>query len=138
MSKLTAFLFCFVFGASPLLAGSSKASALMGQSIWNAFTCSAIAFHTGDHDKHERLLLRGLVQGEEFLLAYQANKIYPSDFKGTVPAPVAESLDGPAPTIEFVMGRIYEKANRKALEIDGDLRILQAKFLEFGCDALVR
>lgn len=83
-------------------------------------------------------MLPGLLRGEELVTDYRSNKIAGTGFFSQAPKPVVEALDGPAPTPEFVMGRVYEQANQlvnswSEHSMDSG-QGLQVKFHELGCD----
>jgi len=96
------------------MAESSKEYAMMGQSTWVAFECSALASKTGNAKEQERLFTFGYEEGLKFIDALKSEKIKNSDLKSEVPLTVLWSLQGPTP--DFMLGRVFEVAMEYALK----------------------
>jgi hypothetical protein len=94
-------------------AQTSHEYALMGQKLWATFECSQWASYADDKDEEVRLFKLGYGQGREFVEAAWSNKLNRQDLSDIdiAPSEVQNGLDGPS--VDFVLGRIYEKAYHK-------------------------
>jgi hypothetical protein len=92
-------------------AQTSREYALMGQKLWATFECSQWASYADDKDEEVRLFKLGYGQGREFVEAAWSNKLNRQDLSDIAPSEVQNGLDGPS--VDFVLGRIYEKAYHK-------------------------
>ena len=90
------------------LGQTSQQNALMGNKLWAAFECAALADVTGNAKEGQRLFDIGYNQGRLFVEAVQAGKVAEQDIKGKVPPAVLLLLHGP--TVDFILGRIFEAA----------------------------
>src|ERR1700730_12311747 len=87
---------------------TSEQYALMGQKLWAGFECGALAEHAGKAEESGRLYRLGYDQGQTFLDAFRAGKV-DEQVKGKLPIAVLFLLDG-GPTVDFILGRIFESA----------------------------
>jgi hypothetical protein len=67
----------------------------------------------GDVEEQERLFLFGLDQGRKFLEAVQAHKVTKEDLSTEPPLIMLMLLQGPTP--DFILGRVFESAQKSAL-----------------------
>jgi hypothetical protein len=93
------------------MAQSSKEYAMMAKASWAAFECTALASVLQDFEEEKRLFDYGYEQGRRYLAAFREGKVTGSDVVSTVPLPFQLA----APTAEFVLGTVYEKAQQHAL-----------------------
>lgn len=94
------------------LAGAGKATS--GRIMWSAFVCTMYAEMSKNHEQQQRLFDLGVDRGREFLRAVRAGEIADSEISNKVPLAVAMSLNGP--TIDFIIGRIFEQATGYAFD----------------------
>jgi hypothetical protein len=76
----------------------------MGNKLWAAFECAALADVTGNAKEGQRLFDIGYNQGRLFVEAVQAGKVAEQDINGKVPLAVLLLLRRPsqgAPTFQF-------------------------------------
>lgn len=139
---VTAALVTSALAATGAQAQSSPELAAMGLATWSAFECSTLAAKTKNAKEQERLFLYGYRQGQTFIAAVRAGKIDRKDLSSVVPVFVMLLLEGP--TTDFMLGRIYEYAQRNVLkdvltteqELNTDdvqTRLAQSKFLKANC-----
>ena len=93
---------------------TSQQYALMGRKVFAAFTCSALSTAAGKTDETKRLFNIGYEQGTIFINALQSGKITNADLNNQVPMGVLFVLYGP--TVDFILGRIYEVATDETLK----------------------
>jgi hypothetical protein len=91
----------------------SREYAVMGQEPWSAFQCSSWASKTSDAKEQERLFLFGYSQGNKFFAVLRAKRIMQEDISREVPLAVMMLLEGP--NDDFILGRIFEFAQKHAL-----------------------
>jgi hypothetical protein len=103
-----------VLAVAPLKASaqSSKEYAVMGQKLWAAFECAALATVAEEVDEQRRLFDLGYEQGKIFVQAIRNGKIEEKDLSGSVPVGVLWKLEGP--NADFILGRIWESAFEQA------------------------
>ena len=89
------------------LGQTSQQYALMGHELWAAFECAALADVAGTREG-QRLFDIGYNQGKVFVEAVQAGKVAEQDIKEKVPFAMLLLLHGP--TVDFILGRIFEAA----------------------------
>ena len=87
---------------------TSEQYGVMGQKLWAAFQCGALAEHAGRAEESRRLYKIGYDQGTAFVGAYKAGKV-DQQARNNVPLAVLLMLDG-GPTVDFILGRIFESA----------------------------
>ena len=101
-----------------LFGQTSEEYAAMGQKLWAAFECGALAEYAGKIEESRKLYDLGYNEGKNLLDAIRARKV-DEQAKSKVPLPVLVMLDG-GPTVDFILGRIFESAmrdtNRQLLE----------------------
>lgn len=96
------------------LADAPSEHALMGRSIYSAFTCSVLASLMEEEKEHERLFTYGYEQGRVFVDRVRSGKITNEELRKSVPMGVSMYLRGPSS--DFILGRIYSDAEDWALE----------------------
>jgi len=96
------------------MAQTSKDYAKLGRSAWNAFECSALASKAKNPQEQERLFRYGYDQGLRFIDAVRSGDIERQDVSAAVPLAMALRLQGP--TADFALGRIFEAAQKSALD----------------------
>jgi hypothetical protein len=106
LSAITA-LFLAAFPTT-LLAQTSDEYAAMGQKLWDAFECGALAEYADKPEESGRLYKLGYDQGKTLLNAFRAGKVDQQAIS-KLPRPVSFMLDG-GPTVDFILGRIFELA----------------------------
>lgn len=90
----------------------------MGRKAWSAFECSALASVIDRPEQQRRLFLLGYEQGKDFINALRTEKVEKEDVDRNVPIIVLLLLEGPNP--DFMLGRIYENAQRAVLDSLGE------------------
>jgi hypothetical protein len=80
----------------------------MGQKLWAAFECGALAEAAGKIEESSRLYKMGYDQGKTLLDALRAGKV-DEQARRELPIAVVLMLDG-GPTVDFILGRIFESA----------------------------
>jgi hypothetical protein len=91
-----------------LLGQTSEEYAAMGQKLWAAFECGALAEYANKPEESRRLYNLGYDQGKTLLDAFRAGKV-DQQARSKLPIPVLFMLDG-GPTVDFILGRIFESA----------------------------
>ena len=91
-----------------VLGQTSEEYAAMGQKLWAAFECGALAEYADKPDETARLYKLGYDQGKILLDAFRAGKV-DQQARSKLPIPVLSMLDG-GPTVDFILGRIFEVA----------------------------
>jgi hypothetical protein len=91
-----------------LLGQTSEEYAPMGQKLWAAFECGALAEYADKPEESGRLYKMGYDQGKTLLDAFRAGKV-DQQARSKLPIPVLLMLDG-GPTVDFILGRIFESA----------------------------
>jgi hypothetical protein len=99
---------------TPTIADDSRDCAHKGRAMWSAFECSSLASKNGNAEEQGRLFLYGYNEGQQFIAAVKAKKIKKDDLSSEVPMIVLLLLEGPTP--DFMLGRIFEAAQKSALE----------------------
>jgi hypothetical protein len=74
--------------------------------MWAAFECSIFAELSGDATAQEELFERGLAEGRAFFSAAEAGDITEEEWHSDVP--VGVSMLAAGPSIDFVIGRVFE------------------------------
>jgi hypothetical protein len=100
----------FLLGVLPTvsLGQTSEEYVAMGQKLWAAFECGALAEYADKPEESGRLYKMGYDEGKTLLDAFRAGKI-DDQAKRKLPPPVLFMLDG-GPTVDFILGRIFESA----------------------------
>lgn len=101
-------LTALVINATPVKAETSLEYAKLGQKIFPAFLCSIAAGHAQKTEAQQRLFMVGYESGMVFLDALQQGKVKREDISKTVAVAVTLSLKGPS--IDFMLGRVWETA----------------------------
>jgi len=110
--------------------------------MWSAFSCATYAELSGDESEQKRLFNLGYAAGAKFLDGINSQTI-PEAERREAPIGVLLRLGGPS--IDFMLGRIFEGANEDAFDrgvkedsnglpllnpsdwADGELRIAKAR-----------
>ena len=110
MSARLSTIACLFLAAVPtvLWGQTSEEYAAMGQKLWAAFECGALAEHAGRIEESTRLYKMGYDHGKTLLDALRAGKV-DEQASGKLPPAVLFMLDG-GPTVDFILGRIFEAA----------------------------
>ena len=123
------------------LGQTSQQYALMGKKLWAAFECSDLADAAGNAKESLRLFYIGYNEGRVFAEAVQAGKIEKQDINAEVPLAVLLLLHGP--TVDFILGRIFEAAiddvTKDVLnERDENVKkiVAQSKFAKMNCSLM--
>ena len=95
-------------------AQTSAQFAAMGKLAWSAFECSSVASVSGNDKERERLFSIGYDSGKRFVQALQAGKISKADGLNIAPSGFLMLAHGP--TIDFILGRVFESAQDNALK----------------------
>lgn len=106
-----------VFGflvTNPAMPEDSKDYVVMARAAWSAFECSSLASKSKNPKEQERLFLFGYDQGHRFIAALAAQKVTREDLSTEAPLSFLLLLEGP--TADFMLGRIFEAAQKSALE----------------------
>lgn len=103
----------FLF-SNPSTAESSKDYAIMARASWSAFECSSLASKSKNFKEQERLFLHGYDQGQKFIAAVKSEKVKREYLSTEAPLMMLLLLQGP--TADFMLGRIFEAAQKSALE----------------------
>src|SRR5262245_44987180 len=106
------FATALLFGLAPLTAAAQ--SARDGRVMWSAFECATFAELSGDKKENERLFGIGLKAGRQFVEAVKNGQISPEAVRSEVPIGVTLYLAGP--TVDFIIGRIFENATKDAFD----------------------
>jgi hypothetical protein len=108
-ARLSAIAGLFLAAVPTVLLGqTSEEYAAMGQKLWAAFECGALAEHAGRFEESTRLYKMGYDHGKTLLDAFRAGKV-DKQARGKLPSAVLFMLDG-GPTVDFILGRIFEAA----------------------------
>lgn len=102
----------FLF-SNPSTAENSKDYAIMARASWSAFECSSLASKNKNFKEQERLFLHGYDQGQKIIAAVKSEKVKREDLSTEAPLMML-LLQGP--TADFMLGRIFEAAQKSALE----------------------
>jgi hypothetical protein len=102
-----AVLFVVVF-STVLLGQTSEEYVAIGQKLWAAFGCGALAEYADKPEETGRRYKLGYDQGKALLDAFRAGKVDQQAIN-KLPKPVLFMLDG-GPTVDFILGRIFESA----------------------------
>ena len=120
---------------------TSQQYALMGRKLWAAFECSILADASGNTTESQRLFDVGYKAGKVFVEAAQVSKVERQDLNDGVPLAVLMLLHGP--TVDFILGRIFEAAVDDATEgiLSGDDEnfkkiAAQSKYTKMNCSLM--
>jgi hypothetical protein len=102
------FLVAFLGFPTVLFGQTSEQYAAMGQKLWAAFECGALAEAAGKIEESRRLYKMGYDEGKTLLDALRAGKV-DEQARRKLPIAVLLMLDG-GPTVDFILGRIFESA----------------------------
>ena len=116
LTALAGVLVCLL--VHPVLAQSSEDYALMAQATWSAFQCSSLASRSSNIKEKERLFLFGYDQGQKFVAAVKAKNVQEKELSDDVRLIVRLMmiLHRQGPTDDFMLGRLFEIAERSILE----------------------
>jgi hypothetical protein len=108
-ARLSAIAALFLAAFPTILLGqTSEEYAAMGQKLWAAFECGALAEYADKPEESRRLYNLGYDQGKTLLDAFRAGEV-DHQARSKLPIPVLLMLDG-GPTVDFILGRIFESA----------------------------
>ena len=93
---------------------SSKDLATAGRRTWDAMTCAGYAETAGYDAEQKRLSQLGIDEGRKFLQSLSDGKIDPKDVESNVPIAVTLVIGGPS--VDFVLGRIWEASAEYAAD----------------------
>lgn len=130
---------------------SSKDLATAGRRTWDAMTCAGYAETAGYNEEQRRLSQLGIDEGRVFLQSLADGKIDAKDVESNVPIAVTLIVGGPS--VDFVLGRIWEasaehaadriwqkdsEAYDPALAPDDETRVMNAQqfYREASCQSL--
>lgn len=85
----------------------------LGLVMWSAFTCSQLAEMSNNEHEQERLFQIGYAAGEKFVRGIRDKKIPKSEIDE---APVGVLWELSGPTVDFMVGRVFEAASNDAFE----------------------
>jgi hypothetical protein len=111
-STLTSAMALF-FAGSMVLTGDAQ-SARDGRVMWSAFECGLFAEMSGNKEEQERLFGIGIKAARQFINALQNGQISPEAVRSEVPIGVTMYLSGPS--VDFIIGRIFENATKDAFD----------------------
>lgn len=107
-------LFLLLTTSAICVAAESADFAKMGRATWAAFECSSLASVLEKPRDQERLFLFGYEQGKRFFSAMQSGRITQKDLRSTIPSGLLMVAQGPS--IDFILGRVFESAQHNALK----------------------
>jgi hypothetical protein len=107
-------LFLLLTTSAVSVAAESADFAKMGRAAWVAFECSSLASVMEKPKDQERLFLFGYDQGKKFLNAMQSGRITQKDLNSTAPSGFLMVAQGPS--VDFILGRVFESAQDNALK----------------------
>ncbi|MDT8429372.1 MAG: hypothetical protein RQ757_11455 [Pseudomonadales bacterium] len=84
-----------------------------GRLMWSAFTCATFAELSGNEEEQTRLFAVGYAVGTEFVREVKEKTISESEFNA---APVGVLLTLGGPSVDFIVGRIFENAMNDAFD----------------------
>ena len=96
------------------IADESRSYAMMAKSSFSGFQCATLAAQVSDQEEAERLFQLGYERGYQFIEALRAGKIEEDDLRSSAPTVMLMLLDGPS--TDFMLGRIYEWAQKTVLD----------------------
>ncbi|WP_146907246.1 hypothetical protein [Arenimonas daejeonensis] len=139
-------LFAGLAASCQVIAQDSADFARMSRASWAAFECAALASVLERPADQERLFHYGYDQGKKFLVAAQAGRVEKSDINSIAPSGFLMVAQGP--TIDFMLGRVFESAQENALKdvitadtvLHDDLKqsLASNKFVAGNCEILGR
>lgn len=97
-------------------AGAEEAisKAKLASVTYAAFQCGMYANISENYEESERLFQLGISTGRDFVEAALNKEITPEQFKKEVPIGVSLVLQGP--TVDFIIGRVYQSITNDAYE----------------------
>ncbi len=98
----------------PLIAVASEEDAKASMVMWAAFECSTYAEMSGDPSRQGVLFEHGLSAGKQFFAAIENGTITAEEQHKHVPYIVHLLASGPS--VDFVLGRIFESAMNSAYD----------------------
>ena len=112
MRALTTAFVLFAILSSERAAAQGAEKAQMAHVMWSAFTCAIYAEISDQKEEQKRLKEVGIRAGRKFLAALLDKEIGESEYSKHVPVVVTLLLGGPS--VDFMLGRIFENATKKA------------------------
>ncbi len=111
MTKIGQVLFCACLlspGAAYTQAVShSDTAKLMSKS----FICSVYAVYIGDEDAAGQLFDKGMQAAREFVSSATSGKVSDEEWHHNIPLYINRTVSEGGPSMDFVIGRIYEQAS---------------------------
>lgn len=98
----------------PQISFAAEEDAKAATFMWTAFVCATYAEMSGDREQQSALFERGMTAGKQFFSSVEAGSISEEEYRKNVP--VIVSLLAAGPSVDFVMGRIYESAMNSAYD----------------------
>lgn len=98
----------------PQIAFAAEEDAKAAMVMWTAFECGTYAEMSGDHERQAALFERGMAAGRQFFAAIEAGTITEKEQYQHVPYNVPLLAAGPS--VDFVLGRIFESAMNSAYD----------------------
>jgi hypothetical protein len=114
-ARLSAIAGLFLAAVPTVLLGqTSEEYAAMGQKLWAAFECGALAEHAGRFEESTRLYKMGYDHGKTLLDAFRAGKV-DEQARGKLPPAVLFMLDGEGqPSISSLGGYLRQPCKIRA------------------------
>ena len=106
--------FAVVLAFLPQIALATEEDAKAAMVMWTAFECGTYAELSGDRDRQAALFERGMTAGRQFFAAIEAGTITEEEQREHVPYIVPLLAAGPS--VDFVLGRIFESAMNSAYD----------------------
>ena len=98
----------------PQIALAAEEDAKAAMVMWTAFECATYARMSGDRERQGALFERGMASGRQFFTAVAAGTITEEEHRTHVPFIIPLLAAGPS--IDFVLGRIFESAINSAYD----------------------
>lgn len=104
----------FAIAFLPQVAFAAEEDAKSAMVMWAAFECGTYAEMSGNRERQAALFERGIAAGRRFLSAVEAGTITEEEHRKHVPYIVP--LLSAGPSVDFVLGRIFESAMNAAYD----------------------
>lgn len=127
--------FAFLLTLLPQVALAAEEDAQAARFMWIAFECGTYAEMSGDRERQAALFERGMAAGRQFFSAVEAGTITEEEHRKHVPYVVPLLAAGPS--VDFVLGRIFESAMNSAYDnvVKKDLAGLPVPMERWSADA---
>lgn len=103
-----------VIAALPQIAMTAEEDAKAARVMWTAFECGIYAEMSIEQERQAALFNRGIAAGRQFFAAIEAGTITEGEHQNYVPSIIPLLFGGPS--VDFVMGRIFESATSSAYD----------------------